>query len=224
MDQIIFSAVKGAIKIFKEYKKGIGELSEYQDDAEELYERVECVLPIIESIEGRLQPDFTTSLQLAKRYIESINTCVSHTKQYVQQYSGKVGGLKLLASKAISMVPLSTMGLNDSELSAAEFIQQKFKGTTPEKNFDKFSERLLAAVGQLNLAISTQLLLVSVSRRNYFLGSILTERTISADRTRQRHSRYNTQCNLIRQHNRVLQPRSPSQTIQFQLYRVLHPR
>jgi hypothetical protein len=158
MADLVFAALKGAISIFQEYKKGVNELSEYQEDAEELYERVEVVLPIILRVEGKLHPDFVTSIQMGKRYITNINTSLKDTFEYVKSYSGKVGGLKLLATKAISGLPLSSMGLDEAQFSAAQYILSKFKGNTPEKNFEKLAERLHAAVGQLSLAITATML------------------------------------------------------------------
>ncbi len=33
-DQLVFAALKGVVKIFQEYKKGLNQLSEYEDDVE----------------------------------------------------------------------------------------------------------------------------------------------------------------------------------------------
>ena len=97
---------------------------------------------------------------MAKRYIDYINKALADTLDYVKRYSGKVGGLKLLANKAVSMLPLESLGLNDVETSAVNYLLEKFKGSTPEKQFDKFAERLQASVGQLSLAINAQVLMV----------------------------------------------------------------
>ncbi len=116
---------------------------------------MDCVIPIIIKVETKLQDDFVTSLQLCKNNLTRITKTLKNLKTFVTKYEGKAGTLKSLASKYTGGLVAK---LNKNEVEAGQFIVSNFQSMSPEQLFDKLAGRLEASVGQLNLAISAQLL------------------------------------------------------------------
>jgi hypothetical protein len=84
-------------------------LEEYRDDAEELDERVDVLMPIVRTIEKNLDAKYITALGLFKKNIVRTKEAVEKTLKYVTMFQGKVGGMKVFAASILGGRLVSSM-------------------------------------------------------------------------------------------------------------------
>ena len=96
---IAFTLVKGAFNVYKGVKAKQSELGEYEEDAEELFDRVDALIPIVMRVEHVLSPEFIMALHLIKLNMDRVKTTIDDTHQYVKKFAGAKGGLRLIANQ-----------------------------------------------------------------------------------------------------------------------------
>ena len=152
MIDLIFSGVKAAYEEYKNLMEFGEKLGAYQEEGEDLAERIDCVMPVVFRLEGNLADDMLPALTVMKKTLKRAKDWTQKMMEYVAANSGTNAKVVYgyLAQK------LNGMKVAKGYSKQVDSMLEMLGPDKPDEQFQKLASKFESAVNILNLTVGTQ--------------------------------------------------------------------
>jgi len=155
---LIYDGLKMAYRAYKDVMAFSDKLGAFQEEGEDLQERIDCVYPCVLRLEGKLTEDLLPSLNAMKRILENSTRWVKTVVAFVESHPSGTP-FKLLTGYMKSKLAGAALAIEAATHSkAVDDMIDKFGGVEPKDKFDKLAVKFESAVNILSLTVGTQML------------------------------------------------------------------